>query len=116
MKQITSISDDVKQTMTFVLDDGSKVNLSLQYISANQGWFMSLVYGTVFSVSNRRIVNSPNMLRAFRNVIPFGIACIVTDGLEPIYQTDFSSLRATLYILNSTDIAYIENTILPSYR
>lgn len=116
MKQITAISDDVKQNMSIVLDDGTKLVINLEYISSQKGWFMSLVYGTTLTINNRRIVTSPNMLRAFRNVIPFGIGCTTADQGEPIYKDDFSSGRSSLYVLNSDDVAYVEETVIPAYH
>lgn len=116
MKQITAISDDPKQSMNVVLDDGTKVLLSLEYISSQKGWFMSFSYGSVLTVNGYRIVTSPNMLRKFRDVIPFGIACKTNDDLDPLYKDDFSTGRSVLYVLNPSDVSYVENTIIPAYR
>ncbi len=110
MKQITSITNDANQILSMVLDDGSKVNMSLNYWPNQSGWFYSLNYGQ-FSVSNRRMVNSPNMLRQFRSIIPFGLCCTIIDGYELIYQDDFTSGRASLYVLNSEDLISTETLI-----
>jgi len=115
MKQIQSITDDPKQKMTFILENGDKVIISLEFISGQKGWFLSLEYGS-FKVRNRRVVTSPNMLRAFKNILPFGIACITADKQEPIYKDDFSTGRAEMFILNETDIDYVETNIIPEYR
>lgn len=117
MKQITSVTNDANQILAVVLDDGTKVNMTLSYCPNQLGWFYSLTYKT-FSVTNRRIVNSPNMLRQFRTFIPFGLACLVVDGYEPIYQSDFISNRAALYILNEQDVTETETLItltLPNF-
>ena len=116
MKQITAISEDAKQTMSIILDDGKKVDISLEYISAQKGWFISLIYGSVLTLNGYRITTSPNMLRKFRGVIPFGIACSTSDKQEPIYKDDFSTGRASLYVLNSDDVAYVEETVIPAYH
>lgn len=100
-----------------VLDDGTRVNMSLSFWPSQQGWFYSLVYGD-FEVNNRRIVNSPNLLRQFRSIIPFGICCTIIDGYEPVYQNDFTAGRASLYVLNSSDILLTETLItitLPNF-
>jgi hypothetical protein len=116
MKQITSITDDPKQTMTITLNDGSLLILTMQYIQANKGWFLSLIYGSLLTINMRRVVSSPNLLRAFRNIVPFGIACKVSDTLEPIYKTDFLNGRAKLLILDSDGVGYVEDTVIPAYR
>jgi len=110
MKQITNISNDANQTLTAVLDDGSKLFITLNYKSNQQGWFYSMKYGT-FILNNRRLVLSPNLLRQFRGIISFGIACNVNDGYEPVYIEDFSTGRVSLYVLDSTDIATAETVI-----
>ncbi len=52
------------------------------------------------------------MLRQFRNIIPFGLACVIADGFEPVYQDDFTSGRASLYLLNEADVAEVETLII----
>jgi len=117
MKQITSLTNDANQILAVILDDGTKVSINLTYCPNQLGWFYSLTYGE-FSVNNRRVVNSPNMLRQFRTFIPFGLACLVVDGYEPIYQSDFVDGRASLYILNAEDLVETETLItvtLPNF-
>lgn len=111
MRQITSLTNDTKQLVNLVLDDASRVAFKINYIAAQQGWFYSVQYGD-FKVLNRRLVNSPNILRAFRNIIPFGIACLVSDGFEPVYLDDFSSGRVTFFLLNSADVIETETLII----
>jgi hypothetical protein len=48
------------------------------------------------------------MLRAFRNILPFGLACTVADGMEPVFLTDFSEGRASIYLLQAEDIDTVE--------
>jgi len=117
MKQITSLTNDANQVLAILLDDGTRVNITLSYCPNQLGWFYSLTYND-FVVNNRRIVNSPNMLRQFRDIIPFGLACLVVDGYEPIYQSDFVDGRAALYILNELDLVETETLItitLPNF-
>lgn len=115
MKKITPLSDDAKQSMSVATDDGQKVSLTLEYVQANQGWFISIGYGTTFLISKRRLVTSPNILRAFKGIIPFGIACVTTDKQEPVYKSDFASGRASLYLLTPSDVAYVEGAVIPAY-
>lgn len=117
MKKITSITDDYNQNHIFTLDDGSSVNFAINYVPSQLGWFYSVIYGQL-SFDNMRIVNSPNMLRRFRNVIPFGLACTVVDGYEIVNLSDFVSGRASLYVLNPTDVSETETLItltLPNF-
>ena len=118
MQLITAITNDAIQTLGITLDDGSTVNMQLNYIPAQQGWFYSLTYGS-FEANFMRVVNSPNMIRKYRNIIPFGLACTTIDGYEIINQSDFISGRASIYALNQQDVIEVETMItvtLPLYR
>ncbi len=111
MRQINSLTNDASQQLTLILEDGTKVSMSIRYVENQSGWFYSLTYGD-FSVNNRRLVNSPNMLRAFREFLGFGLMCTVLDGFEPVFQDDFTSGRVTLYTLNAQDILDTETLIV----
>ena len=107
MKQIISFTSAPRQSWQIILDDGSAIDFTMWFCDNQKGWFYSLIYGT-FSVSNRRLVTSPNMLRQFREVIPFGLAILTTDGQEPVLIDDFANGRASFYVLNADDVAAVE--------
>lgn len=111
MKALNFFNGDSKQTAEFVLDDGGIVTFLMFYSPNQQGWFYSIQYGEFIS-NNRRLVVSPNMLRQFRNRIPFGLACTSVDGYEPVYQTDFQNQRINLYLLSQADVLQAETLIL----
>jgi len=112
MRWINEITADPRQRHTLLLDDGSTVTLTLTYIANQRGWFYDATY-TGFIVSGKRVVMSPNMLRAFRDIIPFGFACVVSDGLEPIFQNDFVNQRAKFYLLtNAEEVADVESRVI----
>ena len=110
MQKVTAITADPNQTLGIILPDGSTVNLTLNYIPAQQGWCYSVSYGS-FQANLMRIVVSPNMLRRFRNIIPFGLAVTTTDGYEVVNQNDFISGRAAMYALDASDVAQVETLI-----
>jgi hypothetical protein len=111
MKLIDQLNDASKQNLKIALDDGSVVDLSVRFVENQQGWTYCLTYGT-FEVNNRNLVNSPNLLRAFRDIIPFGLACIVSDGQEPWFKDDFTTGRVKIYILDSTDVTTVEEDVI----
>ena len=85
----------------------------MEYRDNQRGWFYTLSYPAKgFQTVNRRLVASPNFLRAFRNVLPFGMTCKTTDGAEPILLNDFVSGRVSVYVLNTADVAKAEAAIL----
>lgn len=111
MKTINEFTADPKQNHVFTLEDGTVINITFEYRANQTGWFMSFIYeGRSFN--NRRIVASPNMMRQFKDIIPFGLGCSTMDGGEPMFQTDFSSNRATFYLLNADDVQTVEDEII----
>lgn len=112
MKLINGLTDTPKQSLLLVLEDQSVVEFTLRFIDNSKGWTYTITYGPKnFQANNRRLVSSPNMLHAFRNILPFGLACVVSDGTEPVFQTDFALGRCKLYILNEADVEQAEAVI-----
>lgn len=111
--QIVNFTVDPNQNIIIALNDGTSVNMNLNYFAGQQGWFYSFNYNNgQFIVNNRRLVTSPNMLSQFKNIIEFGFAVTTLDGYEPIFIDDFVTGRASFYILESTDVAVIAETII----
>lgn len=98
MNLLNTLSNDARQTQTIPVPDGSQIFFRIEYRENQAGWFYSLNWKTV-SINNRRLVCSPNILRQFRRVLPFGFFVTSKDGLEPIYAEDFSSQRVLVYFL-----------------
>lgn len=87
-----------------VLDDGTSFTYTLYFVPMQSGWFFTeITYGASFTLRNIRITNSVNMLNQWRNIIPFGIACISTANREPSLQQDFSSGASKLYLLTQDE-------------
>lgn len=105
MRIIQQITDNAKQKQTIILDDGSSFSLRLEYKPLQLGWFIVELNYNGFILQNIRIVNSPNFLQQFKNQIPFGLACSVKGGQEPMLQEDFAQNRATLYLLDADEVA-----------
>lgn len=104
MYKIENITSDARQKQTFILPDGSRIQISLYFIEQQLGWFItSLVYGD-FTLTNVRISNSPCMLYQFRNRIPFGLACFSDGDREPMLLNDFVSGASKLYILTEDEV------------
>ncbi len=103
MNQITQISDNALQKQSLLLEDGTVFSITMYFVPLQTGWFITeLTYGT-FIIRSLRITNSVNMLNQFRNLIPFGLACLSTANREPSFQQDFSSGASKLYILTQAE-------------
>ncbi|AWI10316.1 phage baseplate plug family protein [Ereboglobus luteus] len=109
MKLIPPLSDSPRQRFSFVLEDNRRVDFTLQYVSQQRGWFFDLDCEDDFALSGIRLVSSQNILRPWRAIIPFGLAVVTLSEGEPMRQSDLADGTVKLYILEGTDIDYIEN-------
>ena len=110
MQQITSITSDSKQRMTLVLENNESVDFLLYYLPRQQSWFYNFTYNNL-TCNSSRVVLSPNALRQFKNIIPFGIAFTANSYVEPFNITDFSSGRVNMYVLNKEEVQFVESEI-----
>jgi hypothetical protein len=110
MNQIAQITSDSLQTQNLLLEDGSSISLTLYFVPMQYLWLIqSLVYAPKnFTIQNMRICNSPNMLRQYKNQIPFGMACFSTANREPSLQQDFVSGASNLYLLSAAEVQEYE--------
>lgn len=108
MYKITQLDNNPKQKIKMLLEDGSEVVLKFEYIANQQGWFFGFQYGDV-NYQNIRLTTSLNLLRAYRNWLPFGIRCSTVDGFEPMDLDDFLTDYASVYMLTKEDINTIES-------
>jgi hypothetical protein len=108
MLLIQQITSDPYQQQQLVLPDGSTVTIQMRYRDLQYGWFIeSLTYKT-FTLQGVRICVSPNLLRQFKNQIPFGLCCLTNSGAEPTQIQDFSSGNAQLFIVTAAEVAEYE--------
>ena len=107
MNQLQAFTDQPKQTTTIILADGSSVNFALEYKPNQLGWFYDLTWQS-FALLGQRLVTSPNILRQFRNQLPFGLAVVTTANSEPFNQTDLSDGTTIIYLLEGTDLTDFE--------
>lgn len=107
---INNLTDFADQVTTLQLPDGTTTTLELIYQGATERWVLNLVYGD-FIANGVGICCYPNVLRQWKNILPFGIACVTADQTDPFAPTDFSSGRATLYLLTAEEVISLEDTV-----
>lgn len=111
MKVIEGLTDQPNQRSSVILPDGTSAVLTLNYKPQQMGWFYSLEWGT-FALNGARLVASPNMLRQYQNLLPFGLALLmVPNTIEPTGQTVFVDGSAILLLLDAADVEGIEEGI-----
>lgn len=110
MRQISEFTNDARQHHVIVLDDNSTVDLTLQYCPRPQAWYFDLIYKDI-KIYGCQIVNGYRLLRQWKNLINFDFMVQSLDGQDPFLLSDFVSGRTNVFLLNSTDIAVVEQEI-----
>lgn len=107
MYQINSLSNEPKQQITMLINDNSRIVLNFEYKSNQLGWFFGFQYEDI-NYQNIRLTTNYNILRAYRNYLPFGLRCDTLDRGEPMDIDDFSNGYAKVYLLTKSDVKATE--------
>lgn len=120
MKRLVEITNQPKQKHTVILENNETFVLSLEFIEQQRLWIYSIEYND-FVLNGSRLVQSKNMLRQFKNLIPFGLLCNSDISLDPFSIDDFTlqednTFRFNLYVLNADEVDNLERVIFPNAR
>lgn len=107
---IDNLTGFANQVSQLQLPDGSVASMSLLYNGTTERWTMNVTYGN-FTCNSIGVCCYPNILRQWKNVIPFGIACATADETDPFDVNDFLTKRAVLYLLTESDVSSVESQI-----
>ena len=107
MYQLTQLGNEPKQKITMALNTGTRIVLNIEYKPNQLGWFFGFKYEDI-DYQNIRLTTSYNILRAYRNYLPFGIRCDTDDMQEPTDINDFVTGYAKIYLLTKSDTEAIE--------
>lgn len=110
MNRIDNLTKSASQQTTLLFADGTAASLLLYFHGATERWAMDITYGT-HTIRGIGIGFHPNTLRQWKNIFPFGIACITADQTDPFLIDDFLTSRANLYLLNSADVLLVERSV-----
>lgn len=121
MLLINEITDEPKQKHTITINQYDQAVLDLEFKPNQYGWFFNVNWpnslqtvpysSSGFSSSGGRVVHSQNLLRQQQNIIPFGLAIISDNGLDPMTQDAFSSGLVKLYVLTKDEADGIEQQL-----
>lgn len=114
MQQITSITSNVNQRMQLVLENNETVDFHLYYSSRMRSWYYDFTYKEL-TCNGSKVVLSPNSIRQFRKILPFGLMFSAESQIQPFAQDDFQSGRAALSVLNADEVKQIEREIFNNY-
>lgn len=109
MFYVQDISDYPTQNKTLNLPDGSQIKITVAFVPMQKSWVIRyLEYGN-FVVRNLKIVKNPNILRQFKNIIPFGLAIDSTQDRDPMFVQDFLERTFSMYLLSREEVQQFED-------
>jgi len=107
VQEITKLTDQSKQKLTMVATDGNLIDMFFYYSSTQSCWNVDIAWND-FVLNGSQLCNSPNLLRNFKNIIPFGLFVNSTDRLDPQYINDFISGRVAVFLLAQNEVEAVE--------
>lgn len=107
MFQFTDLGNEARQEITMMLDNTTRIPFTFEYRANQLGWFFGFTYNNE-TYQNIRLTTSYNILRAYRNWLPFGLRCDTADDEEPMDIDDFVNGYASVYLLTKEDVQAIE--------
>jgi hypothetical protein len=111
MQLLNVLTDDADQKVSVSLPDGSLMQLEFIYRPGIQRWTVDINYGT-FQLVGFILACGPNILRQWRNLLPYGMAVQSTDLIDPVLISDFLNGRISVYILWEAELQQVETQVL----
>lgn len=118
MTQVDNLTNAADQTTNLVLADNTVVTMRMRYRVRTQRWTVDVGYppvtlgGKPFQVNGLTLTCFPNVMRPWRNLLPFGIGFWTADLTDPFDINDFSTGRVAAYLLSAADVTAIENSTI----
>lgn len=106
MLEITGITTDYRQSLNITITNYGYAELVLQYKPNQYAWFFDLTWQD-FKTTNQQLTMAPNILRQYRKLIPFGLMCFNTAGLDPLVLESFKT-DTKIYLLESAEVLSLE--------
>jgi hypothetical protein len=107
MIKLSGLTDYPAQKFTLIGESKEQIGFSFRYMASQNLWKIDVSYGD-FEAKGIILVCSPNLLRQWRNILPFGLMVASVDTLDPIYLNDFTEGRVSVYLLNLQEVADFE--------
>ena len=104
MRKIDGLSAQPNQRFRMTSDDGEPIRFRLVFRPTSEQWYIDVESGN-FAINGLRVVESPDLLYQYRNIVPFGILCRVRGDGEPQVVNDFASERVAIYLVEGDTLA-----------
>lgn len=107
---LANITNFANQSMVLQLPNGETADLVLVFDATSERWVIDVSYSNTI-IKGKGLCCYPNVLRQWRKVIPFGLACTTRDQTDPFTVNDFVTGRVGLFLLTAEDVLAVEATV-----
>jgi hypothetical protein len=109
---IDNLTDAADQQTDLLMPDGSTGTLELIYLGTAQRWIFNFTHPSFpgGALNGQNLCQHPNILRQWKNILPFGLACFSADGNDPVSVEDFASGNTSLFLLDAADVDAVEQS------
>ena len=117
MNALTGLTNDPYFVQGIPVPDGSVLSMAFRWRPSQMAWYVDFSYYTdtiTFVRNGVMLTASPNILRQWRNVLPFGLAvCSIygqdgSGGIDPVTKNSFVDGTITLAVLTPEEVQLVE--------
>lgn len=108
MYAIQGFTTDPKQKLVVQLADGTNFTFRVYYDDFQKGWFIAELTYQGYTIYGMRIVNSNNLIRQYKNTLPFGLYVTTPGSREAMLITDLSVGNTVIYVMSAAEVAQNE--------
>ena len=110
MQLLSGFTNEPQQSISFALNDGTRMVFRFEFRERQLGWFFDLTYGN-FVLRGQRLALHPNILRSFRNILPFGLAVTSDQKFEPQDIGALSDGTVRMYLYDGVEVDEVDAII-----
>lgn len=110
MIEVTTLTGYPNQIHKLLLENRETADFRLYFYARQYSWYYDITYKDI-TIKGSKVVLTPNSLRQFKNILPFGLAFYSDSFVEPFKLDDFVSGRIKMGILNKDEVQEIESEI-----
>lgn len=110
MQVINTLTNYPNQRHQLVIEAGESADFHLYFSGRQMSWYYDITYKDI-SINGSKVVLTPNSLRQYKNILPFGLTFFTDGFVEPFKLDDFSSGRIKMAILNEDEVQQIEQEV-----
>ncbi len=103
MIEITEITDDYKQSFFLESENKERFKLELFYTIAQESWYFNFTYKDI-TINSQKLITDFDILKQYKNIIPFSLACINENAIDPAFLDSFIDGTTQLFILSRDEV------------